>query len=252
MTSPIALQLYTLRADTAGDFAGTLRKVADIGYAGVETANFEGTTVAAASQLFKDLGLTVCAVHGPLPLGDSQKRSLDLMDALGCRRLVIASQPRQEFQSLDGIRRVCDTLNAASQVAQAHGLSLGYHNHDFEFALLEGRQAHERLQDCLSPDVFFEIDTYWTQTGGVDPVATLKALGPRAPLLHLKDGPAVRGQPMQALGEGVMDIPAVVQASAGHAEWLIVELDECATDMLTAVQRSYQYLVKNGLGHGTK
>lgn len=252
MTSPIALQLYTLREATARDFAGALRQVADIGYAGVETAGFEGTSVPAAAQLFKDLGLTVCAVHGPLPLGDSQKRALDLMDALDCRRLVIASQPRQEFQSLDGIRRVCDTLNAASAVAVAHGLSLGYHNHDFEFVPVEGRLAHERLRDCLSPEVFFEVDTYWTQTAGVDAAATLKTLGPRAPLLHLKDGPAVRGQPMQALGEGVMDIPALVQASAGQAEWLIVELDECATDMLTAVQRSYQFLVENGLGRGKK
>src|SRR5258707_3874518 len=117
MTTPIALQLYTLREATARDFAGALRQVADIGYAGVESAGFDGTTVPAAAQLFKDLGLTVCAVHGPLPLGDTQKRSLDLMDALDCRRLVIASQPRQEFQSLDGIKRVCDTLNAASAVA---------------------------------------------------------------------------------------------------------------------------------------
>ena len=59
---------------------------------------------------------------------------------------------------------------------------------------------------------------------------------------------AVRGQPMQALGQGVMDIPALLAASAGQAEWLIVELDECATDMLTAVQVSYQYLIEHGLG----
>ena len=64
------------------------------------------------------------------------------------------------------------------------------------------------------------------------------------PLVHLKDGPAVRGQPMQAFGEGVMDIPALLEASAGHADWLIIELDECATDMFTAVKSSYDYLAK--------
>jgi len=49
---------------------------------------------------------------------------------------------------------------------------------------------------------------------------------------------------MVALGEGVMDIPALLQASAGHAEWLIVELDSCDTDMVEAVRRSYQYLAE--------
>jgi sugar phosphate isomerase/epimerase len=250
MTTPIALQLYTLRHELARDYPGMLEKLAVTGFAGVEMADVPGTTMRAVAPLFKDFGLTVCAAHAPLPVGERQAEVLETMQALECRRLVCASQPRQEFQSADGILRVCDTLNAASAVAQAHGLSLGYHNHGFEFLPVDGRLAHERLRDCLAPEVFFELDTYWTQTAGVDPASVLKALGPRAPLLHLKDGPAVQGKPMLALGDGVMDIPGLLQASAGQAEWLIVELDECATDMFEAVQRSYQYLVRNGLGRG--
>ncbi len=250
MTSPIALQLYTLRDATARDYAGTVKQVAAMGYAGVETASFAGTTVPAAAQLFKELGLTVCSAHLPLPLGERQAEVLETMQAFDCRRLICASQPRQEFETVEGIQRVCDTLNAASAVAQAHGLSLGYHNHWWEFQMVDGRLAHERLRECLAHEVFFEVDTYWTQTAGVDAAAVLAELGPRAPLLHLKDGPAVQGQAMLALGEGVMDIPALLQASASHAEWLIVELDNCDTDMVEAVQRSYQYLARHGLGRG--
>ena len=250
MTPPIALQLYTLREATARDYAGTLEKVAATGYLGVETSKFAGTTVPAAAKLFQDLGLTVCAAHLPLPLGELQAEVLETMQALGCRRLICASQPREEFQTLDGIQRVCETLNAASAVAQAHGLSLGYHNHWWEFQGVDDRLAYERMCDCLAPEVFFEVDTYWAQTAGVDPASLLGELGPRAPLLHLKDGPAVQGKPMVALGEGVIDIPGLLNASAGQAEWLIVELDECATDMFEAVQRSYQFLVRNGLGRG--
>ena len=244
MTTPIALQLYSLREETARDFAGTLRQVAAMGYTGVETASFAGTTIPAAAKLFKSLGLTVCAGHLPLPLGERQAEVLETMRALDCRRLVCASQARQEFASVDGIQRVCDTLNAASAVAQAHGLSLGYHNHWWEFQMVEGRLAHERLRDGLSPEVFFEIDTYWTQTAGVGAAGVLKQLGPHAPLLHLKDGPAEQGKAMVALGEGVMDIPGLLRASAGNAEWLIVELDSCDTDMTEAVRRSYQYLAR--------
>ena len=250
MPAPIALQLYTLRQELARDFDATIEKVAAVGYAGVETASFAGTTVSAAARKFRDLGLTVCGVHAPLPVGDRQAEVLDTMQALGCRRLVCASQPHELFQTLDGIRRVCDTLNEASAVAQAHGLSLGYHNHWFEFQRVEGRPAHQHLRGCLSPEVFFEIDAYWAQTAGADPAAILRDLGPRVPLIHLKDGPAVQGQPMLALGQGVMDIPGLLRACAGHAEWLIVELDECATDMFEAVRLSYQYLIANGAGRG--
>ena len=55
---------------------------------------------------------------------------------------------------------MCDRLNEASEVATAHGLTLGYHNHEYEFMPVDGRPAHEILRECLSPDVFFELDTY--------------------------------------------------------------------------------------------
>ena len=244
--TPIALQLYTLRDDLARDFDSMIEKIAALGFTGVESASFAGTTVKAAAQKFKDLGLTVCGAHLPLPVGERQAEVLEAMQILDCRRLVCASQPRELFQSAAGIRQVCDRLNEASAVAKSHGLTLGYHNHDFEFGRVDGRLAHEILRDCLSPDIFFELDTYWVQTAGVDAAAVLRELGPRVPLVHLKDGPAVRGKPMQAFGEGVMDIPALVKASTGHAEWLIIELDECATDMFEAVRRSYDYLAKLG------
>jgi sugar phosphate isomerase/epimerase len=75
-------------------------------------------------------------------------------------------------------------------------------------------------------------------------------LGKRAPLLHIKDGPCVRGEPMVAVGDGTMDFSRIVEAGAGSTEWMIVELDACATDMVEAVEKSYHYLVRNGLAHG--
>jgi actin-like ATPase involved in cell morphogenesis len=57
---------------------------------------------------------------------------------------------------------------------------------------------------------------------------------------------------MTALGEGVVDIPGVVAAGAGSTEWLVVELDRCATDMMQAVRKSYQYVIGKGLALGNK
>ena len=181
MSAPIALQLYSLRELLNVDYAAGIRKVAEIGYAGVETAGFPNTTPQAATRLFVELGLTVCSAHSPLPLGDKQAEVLDTMAALGCARLVCPWKPQELFASLDGIRQVCDELNEANAVARAHGLTLSYHNHWAECAQVGGRRAYEIMLDQLAPDILFEVDTYWAQTAGVDPAVMVRQLGSRAP-----------------------------------------------------------------------
>ena len=69
----------------------------------------------------------------------------------------------------------------------------------------------------------------------------ITGLGERAPMLHIKDGPATQTEGMTALGEGVMDFDAIFAAS--NAKWNIVELDRCDTDMMEAVEKSYQYYI---------
>ena len=39
----------------------------------------------------------------------------------------------------------------------------------------------------------------------------------------------------------------IAAADPDVLEWNVVELDDCDTDMMTAVERSYRYLVGNGL-----
>ena len=46
--------------------------------------------------------------------------------------------------------------------------------------------------------------------------------------------------------------PSIVKAGAGVTEWMVVEIDSCATDMMEAVERSYKYLVGNKLAAGKK
>jgi sugar phosphate isomerase/epimerase len=252
MTTPIALQLYTLRDLLAQDYEGTVRKVAEMGYVGVETANMFGGSPAAAAKLFSELRLTVSGVHGALPLGDKKQEVIDTMGALNCKRLILAWQPAEKFKSLDGIKSVCDSLNQGAVVAKANGFQVGYHNHWFEYELLENRIPADVMLEYLDPDVFLEVDVYWVQTAGQNPVEVIRRFDLRAPLLHIKDGPCQIEAPMTALGEGVVDIPGVVAAGAGSTEWLIVELDHCATDMMEAVNKSYKYLIAKGLARGSK
>lgn len=253
MTAPIAVQLYSLRDALSQDFEGVVRQVADMGYVGVEPFGLPDAIPAGAPALFKSLGLQVFASHSSLPLGDQRNAVLDCAAALGLTYLICPwMDPNVHFTSLDSIKRLCDTLNEASAAAKAHGLTMGYHNHHFEYGPVEGQLPYQVMLQHCAPDVVFEIDTYWVKTAGLDPAAVVKEFGARARLLHIKDGPCVQGEPMVALGEGVVDVPAVVKAGEGRTEWLVVELDRCATDMLEAVRKSYAYLVKKGLARGNK
>jgi sugar phosphate isomerase/epimerase len=252
MLTPIALQLYTLREALAKDFNGVIKQIADTGYIGVEPAGLYGGKVEDGARLFNDLGLTVCSAHMPLPLGAKKTEVLETMAALNCKRMVIGGTPR-DLKTLDQVKQAADSFNEASAVAVENGLTFGIHNHWWEFGRVEdGRTAFEVLREYLAPAVLFEVDVYWVKTGGVDPAVLVKELGQRAPLLHLKDGPCLIDQPMVALGDGIVDLPGVVKAGEGSAEWLIVELDQCATDMLEAVKKSYRYLIEKGLAHGNK
>lgn len=252
MTAPIALQLYSLREAMADDFEGIVRQVADMGYVGVEPIyQLPGTTLPKAAALFKSLGLAVSSAHVPLPLGDDQAGVLSFMELFGCTHLISGKGP-SDFATMDKIKETCDLFNQASAVAQAHGYTFGLHNHWWEFIEVEGRLVYEVMLELLDPAVTFQIDTYWVKTAGVDPAHVVKQMGTRAPLLHIKDGPAVKEAPMTAVGEGVLDWHAIIGAGAGVTEWLIVELDRCATDMVEAVAASYRYLVGEGLARGNR
>lgn len=248
MAKPIALQLYSLRERAAEDYESMIRDVADMGYVGVEPAGFPGTTAEAAAALYKELGLTVCSAHTGLPVGEGRDAVLKQMETLGTN-YIVTGRGRDSFTSADLIKGVCDQFNEAAEVAAAEGMVIGYHNHWWEYQEVEGtgRIAYEIMLENLSPDVFFQIDTYWVQTGGQDVVQVLNKLGDRVKLLHIKDGPCVQSEPMTAVGQGSMDFAPIIEA-APAAEWLIVELDRCATDMTEAVRESVAYLSGAGLG----
>jgi sugar phosphate isomerase/epimerase len=236
----LALQLYTVRKALQDDFEGTLRRVAEIGYRAVETAGIYGGTPERAAQRFESLGLRVIAAHSALPLGDQKSAVLEMLEALRVNTLVCPWQPPELFADLDGVQRVCDLLNAAHAELQAHGIRLAYHNHHFEcLPLADGSLPLLHMAQRLAPEIIFEVDTYWAHVPGVHVPDLLAQLAERAALLHLKDGSGRLEQTMLALGDGVMDFPAIVRHS--RAEAWIVELDDCATDMLEAVARSFAY-----------
>lgn len=250
MARPISIQLYTLREHTATDMRGVLERVAKIGYVGVEPAGLGGLPAADFASIVTDLGMRVSSTHTQGRVdGDDLERIADEAAAIGAPYMVVPFLPPEKFTEADAVRRLAARLGAAVEAAESRGMQLGYHNHWFEFVHLDGRTAFDVFVEALDPRVVLEVDVYWAQTGGVDPAALVRELGPRAPLLHVKDGPCTEGDAMVAVGDGEVDMPAVLGANDA-VEWHIVELDRCDSDMWQAVERSYEYLTSNGLSEG--
>lgn len=247
ISSPPALQLYTLREQLATtDRKAILRRVADFGYGAIEPYD----VLTDPEQLRADLdeaGLAVCSVHAKIIDGDGEAMARGAL-ALGAGTVIVPWVPPERFADSEAIAVLAGELNQAAVKISELGLRLGYHNHDFELSsIVGGRPALEVLADALDPAVILEVDTYWAAVGGQDVPALLRRLGDRVRYLHVKDGPAVsRDDDMVAVGSGRMPV-AEILAACPSAEWHVVELDRCATDMLTAVGDSLAWLAAHDL-----
>jgi sugar phosphate isomerase/epimerase len=242
MSQPLAVQLWTVREQIAADRDATLRRIADIGFTGVEP--FQPTEDPAGfRKVADDLGLRVVSAHAGGLLTAEPAAVFEAVAILGTDLAVVpAGIPEAEFTTREGLERSADTLNALAEQAAAHGIRLGYHNHWWEFEPeVDGRHALEVLADLVAPGVCFEIDTYWAAVAGADVVGVLTRSGNRVRALHLKDGPVVKGAPNTAVGQGAMPVAEVLAAAPADA-LRIVELDACDGDVFEAVADSHAFL----------
>ncbi|MBS3733808.1 MAG: sugar phosphate isomerase/epimerase [Phycisphaerae bacterium] len=249
---PISIQLYSVREQTQHDLPGVLSRIAEIGYKGVEPAGLQGRSPKGFRALLDDLGLVASSTHGPLPTAENVNEIVETAQALGYD-MVISGKSPDDFRTRDAILAAAEQFQTAAELLKPHGVRMGYHNHWWEFDEIDGRLGYEIFLEA-APDVFSEMDTYWAcNFGAVDVPAMVAKHAARLPILHIKDGPLVRDEPHTAVGAGKMDVPAVIGAAdADVLEWLVVELDECAGDMMDAVAASYAYLTGQGLAAGNK
>lgn len=248
---PISIQLYTVREQMKdGNHLAVLKQIADIGYKGVEGSGF-GLSPKEWRKVVEDLGMVNSSTWGN-PTPETVNAFIDEAHELGVKHTVCGFWT-QDFESMDALKRTADKLNSVLPAIKAAGLTLSTHNHWQEFEILEGRLVVEHLLE-LCPDLTLEIDVYWSSNFGANkPEEMVAKFGSRAPLLHIKDGPQVRDEPMTAVGSGTVNLPTVFAAvDEKVTDWYIVELDHCATDMLEAVAESYRWLTEKGYASGNK
>ncbi len=246
---PLAVQLYTLRDAMAnGNHLPVLQRLADIGFKGVEGHGF-GLTPAEFRETVGNMGLAVSSYFGEMPTPENVDQFISNAKQLGVSDTVVGFGTK-EYKSVESIKETAVKVNAVASTIRAAGLTFNLHNHYWEFEMVDGRLAIEwMLDEC--PDVTLELDTYWATNFGAQKASDMVAkFRDRVKLMHVKDGPMVRDEPMTAAGAGKVDLAEAIKA--GNPNWLILEMDFCATDMMEAVEESYRYLVGQGLALGNK
>jgi sugar phosphate isomerase/epimerase len=237
----IALELYTVRDETGRDFSGTLRRVAQIGYAGVEFAGYGDLTSKEMSALLAETGLRAAATHlGIDALQDPQlDASIRYCLDINCP-IIVLPWLAPEWRTPEGLQALAPRWNTIGQRCRERGITFGYHNHDFEFARVDGGYLFDYLLQATDPSlVKIELDVYWAAYAGVDPVSYLQALQDRVALIHLKDMAPDRS--MTEVGKGILDMRGICEFAQTHDLWGVVEHDHPEIPSLESARISLEY-----------
>ncbi len=243
--SRIGMQLYTVRRELEKDFEGTLKQVAALGYREVEFAGYFGHKPAEVKALLKRLKLDAPAAHVPFAeLRGDLRQSIDAAHVIGHKYLLLAWTPPEERRTLEQYRRLADLLNEAGARTLREGVQFAYHNHDFEFAPLEGKVPYDLLLERTDPRlVKLEMDLYWTVKGGASPVEYFEKHPGRFHLLHVKDMDSTPRRFFADAGKGVIDFKSIfAQAGKAGVRHYFVENDEPAGSPFESLRVSFEYL----------
>ncbi len=241
---PIGIQLYTVRDLFRKDPEGTLAALAQAGYAEVEFAGYSGLTAAALKAMLQRSGLGAPSAHVDLDqLRSRWPATLDFAESVGHQHLVLAWLDQADRRTVDDYRRVADQLNRAAATAQPRGISVSYHNHDFEFVAIDGQTPYDVLLSATDPAlVKLELDLYWITKGRADPLAYFAKWPGRFPLVHVKDMDSGPSEGMVDVGQGRIDFRRIfAQRTAAGIEHFFVEHD-WPKDPMAFARTSHRYL----------
>lgn len=197
----LGVQLYSVRDDIdPGSIGATFDRLAVMGFTHVEPYDILSDTEGLASAM-KAAGLGALTAHAKITELDAD-RVLDAAERLGVETVLVPMVPPASIADRGGVERLAGAINAASSLAEARGLHVGYHNHDFEFAQrVDGMPVYELLVSLLDPAVVLEVDTYWASVGGADVFELIPRLSDRVRFLH------VRNQPDRDVERPVLGVP---------------------------------------------
>jgi sugar phosphate isomerase/epimerase len=230
----IALQLYSLRNEMREDMKGSHQLVADWGIKYLEGGGTYGMDLEDYKRFISGLGLSVIGVGADFKqLQENPQAIIDNAKAYGAKYATCFWIPHENGKfSIKETMEAIKVFNEAGKILKDAGITLCYHPHGYEFKPHgKGVLFDELLKNAKN--YAFNMDVYWVQMGGGDPLAIMKKYPKKFPLLHLKD--RAYGTPGSSdgrgdvetnvvLGTGDVDIRGLIkQAKKVGTEYLIIE-----------------------------
>jgi len=242
--SRIGLEMYTVRREAAADLAGTLARVAKIGYKEVEFAGYHNHPATEVRDLLQQNGLTAPAAHIAITaIQTAPDKTFEDAKTVGHAWIVVPSLPSGKRETVDDWRHVADQFNVAAKQVKDAGFRFGFHNHNDVFKKIGDVVPIDVLMKETDPSlVSYEMDVYWVVNGGGDPVDLLTRYPNRFRLLHLKDSMGAPDHKMADVGSGTIDFKPILARAKG-VEHYFVEHDN-PPDAFADVAASYSYLSK--------
>jgi sugar phosphate isomerase/epimerase len=263
----LAIQLYSVRDEMEKDFFGTLKRVKEMGYDGCEFAGLYGKDPKEIKKACDELGLTPISAHvAYYDVMQDINKAVNTYKEVGCKYMVIPYLPEDLRYGTEKYAQAVEDFKEIGKICKENGLTLLYHNHDFEF---EKDENGDYVLDALYNEVCesilkTEIDTCWVNVGGEDPSAYVRKYTGRAPIVHLKDFTGDKNEHMyeligiesekkevkstfefRPLGYGKQNIGAIVDAARdAGAGWVVAEMDSPSMGLtpMECMQKSIEYM----------
>jgi sugar phosphate isomerase/epimerase len=249
----LTAQLYTIReyTQTLEDFRISMDKIRDIGYTAVQVSAIGPIPYEDVKSVVDDRGLTICITHiGFDRLQNDIDSVIEQHKLWECPNVAVGSMPREYRDGgLDAFKCFAQEATEIGKALAEAGLTFSYHNHSFEFVRFGDRTGLDVIYEESDPEYLqAEIDTYWVQHGGGDPIAWIRKMKDRMPVIHFKDMVIYEGeQTMAEIGEGNLNWPGILEACKdANVEWYAIEQDRCMGDPFDSLRISYDNL--RGMG----
>lgn len=200
------------------------------------------------AAIMRDEGLTICATHEPsAAILEETDKVIARLKGFACDLTAFPAPVGVDLTNKAQLDQLAHQLDVAGARLRTAGITLGYHNHAWEFVKFQGVTVLEYLYSHTRPEnLVAELDTYWVHFGGGDVVDWCQRLKGRLPFIHLKDLRYDREQNRPvicALGEGNLDFKRIIAAAEqSGCRWFIVEQDFTPGDPFESIRQSFEHL----------